>query len=218
MAMMGAAVGLSMLSSILQSRQQRKAAKQQRMLQEMQRQRIQALTSPEHYNQLIGNYRTQFAEGYRPAQRQLADQLALGQQTQEQSFQNDLARRGLSGSGMAFAGMNAIGAQRQAGLGQAEQNYQMDVERASREAAGQNIQNQLGGAYNTPYEYVPPGPTGLQAALSGISAGLGGAATMSGLTGSSPQNFGQLMGLKGGPTGQYGPQQPYYVGQNVGPG
>lgn len=219
MAVTGALLGASLLSGALGRRRAKKERKKQMQAQKKQAAYMQQLSSPQNYANLINQYRGQFQEGYMPSLRGIGDTLALNEQNSQQEFNAEAARRGLSGSGMAFAGQNSIRSARMAGLGEAQRAYQTDVENAARGAAGQTIQNQMyGGANFSPYPYVAGPPGALETLLSSGSQGLGLAAQYGQMTGGSG-NLGSLLGLKGGPDpNTYGPPAPYYVGNAVGRG
>lgn len=219
---MGAAamIGMQMASSYMGNKQAKKANKNQKKLAARRSQYYQQFTNPEYHAKLLDAYRNQFQQGYMPALRQMGDTLGLNEQGAQQAFATDTARRGLSGSGMAFAGQNAIRAARTTGLGEAQRAYQMDVENAARQQAGNTIGEQLRGAeVENPYQYYDTPPSMLQSLLQGGQAGIGDSGQYGQLTGASG-NFGSLIGLKGGPSpyNQYGPQQPYYIGQQPGRG
>lgn len=222
MAVTGAMMALGAISGLVKKRKAKKAAKKMQKAQQQQAAYYQQFASPENYAKLVNQYRGQFQEGYTPALRQLGDTLALNESHGQQAFAADTARRGLSGSGLAFAGQNSLRAARMAGLGEGQRAFQMDVENAARQQASQTIGNQLAGAQQfNPYQYVPQAPSTLEALLSGASQGIGMAGQYGALTGSSG-NLGSLLGLKGGPgsvaPGDYGPAAPYYYGQQPGRG
>lgn len=219
---MGAAalVGMQMAGSYMSNKRAKKGSKLQKRAQAREAQYYQKWASPENFNNLTNQYRSQMQGAYLPQMRQLGDVLGLNEANAQQQFNADTARRGLSGSGMAFAGQNSIRAARMAGLGQAQQQYQMDVENAARQQAQNTINQQLQGASQfNPYQYVEQAPSTLEALLNGTSGALGTAANYGLYTGSSG-NFGSLIGLKGGPmpAGYQGPTQPYYIGNQPGRG
>lgn len=218
---MGAAAGImgaQMIGGMLQNRRAGKASKTAKEIARRQSQYYQMLASPENFNALINNYRGQMQGAYAPQLRQMGDLLGMNEANAQQAFNADVARRGLSGSGMAFAGQNSIRAARMAGLGEAQRAYTMDTENAARQYASQTIGNQLQGASQfNPNIYVPPTPSTLEAMLNSAPGAIGMAGQYGQLTGGSG-NLGSLLGLKGGPTGTYGPYQPYYIGNQPGRG
>lgn len=215
-----ALVGAQVIGGALANRKSKKQSKWNQKVAQRRSQYYQALTSPEYYNQLANQYRGQYQNAYLPQMRQLGDVLGLNEANAQEQFAADTARRGLSGSGVAMAGANSLRAARMAGLGEAQRAYTMDVENATRQQVQNQIAQQLHGAEAmSPYQYDEVPPSMLQSLLGAIPAGLQQSAAYGQYTGSSG-NFGSLLGLKGGPLppDQYGPYQPYYIGNQPGRG
>jgi len=193
---MGATAAIAGAQAAYGMYEKKKAAKQQKKA-----------VSPKRYAQNLAYYRNLFRGRYMPALRGVGDVLALNQQGAQQGFDAALARRGLSGSGLALAGRGAISTARMTGLGEAKRAFEMDEEQAAREAA----------AGTAPPTYQP-GNLGML--FSGLSGGLGAAGVEAAAMGRNPQSIGELLGIGGGavPPGYQGPPAPYYYGKNVGRG
>lgn len=151
----------------------RDAAKNAQALQDAQRhQRNETLgfASPENYNALYEKYLGEYKDVYRPWLTTEADRAAIGEQTALQGFEADVARRGLSGSGLALAGASAIRTGRQAQLSENMLKYRQMWEDAARESATGTRNAQISASTGNPYTYVPrPSPA------VGITTGLGDA-------------------------------------------
>lgn len=192
---MGMTAALGAANAAYGAYSQKKAAKQQK----------RAL-SPKRYLENLNMFRPQFRAAYMPALRGVGDALALNQQGAQQGFDASLARRGMSGSGLAMAGRGAINTARMTGLGEAKRAFEMDAERAAQQAAGSQ----------TPFMGYEPG--GLASLFSGLQGGLGAAGTFAAARGQNPQSLGELLDIHGGAPagGAYGPPSPYYIGDKPG--
>jgi hypothetical protein len=152
--------GIPVLTGYLGARQQAGQAQNVQNAQREQRAQTLALASPERYLQNYSGYLGAFKESYRPWLVGEQDRAAIGEQTALQGFQTDLSRRGLSGSGIAFAGQSAIRTGRQAQLGENYRQYWTQTEQAARDAAGQQRAAEVNASLGAPYTYVPrPSPT-----------------------------------------------------------
>lgn len=151
----------------------RDAAKNAQALQDAQRhQRNETLgfASPENYSALYEKYLGEYKDAYRPWLTTEADRAAIGEQNAMQGFDTDVARRGLSGSGLAIAGRSAIRTGRQAQLSENMLKYRQMWEDAARESATGTRNAQISASTGNPYTYVPrPSPA------VGVTSGLGDA-------------------------------------------
>lgn len=129
---------------------------------------------PENYNKLYGGYLGQFQQAYKPALLNTGEALALGEQSTQQQFAGDVARRNMEGSGLAQVGPQAISAGRNAAYGQAVRDYYTSSAQGAREAAGQTQSEEIGASLGAPVPYVPKGPSTTQDILGATGAGLAG--------------------------------------------
>ena len=151
--------GIPVIQQYLQGRQQAGQAKNLQDAQRKQRELTLALASPERYMKNYTEYLKGYRESYRPWLVTEADRAAIGEQTAMQGFDTDVARRGLSGSGLALSGRSAIRTGRQAQINENLRRYSMSTDEAAREAAGQTRTAEINASLGAPYTYVPrPNP------------------------------------------------------------
>jgi hypothetical protein len=159
--------GIPVLTNYLGAREQAQQAKAYQDAQRRQRAETLAFASPEAYTANYERYLSEFEDANKPWLKTEADRAAIGEQTAMQGFDTDLARRGLSGSGLAFAGRSAIRTGREAQLNENMRRYRQMNEEAARDAAGQTRSAQISASVGAPYSYVPrPSPT--TAAVQGL--------------------------------------------------
>lgn len=181
--------GLSVVKGYVDSKKAKKEAKRAQRYAEGQRGETLGYATPEHYLDLLDQYRGAFREGYMPALRTISDALALGETSAMQGFDADVARRGLSGSGLALAGRSAIRGGRQASYSDALRKYYQDVEESARGQAGQTAAGQVGASLGSTVNYIPK-PSITSGVLGGAIQGLSSGSTIGGLMGGGAQGWG----------------------------
>jgi len=162
--------GIPIVQGFLEARAGAKEAKNVQKGMERQRAETLGFASPDTYIANYEKYRKEFQDTNRPWLVGEQDRAAIGEQNAMQAFDTDVARRGLSGSGLALAGRSAIRTGRQAQIGENMRRYWSENEAAARDAATQTRSAQVNASMGAPYTYVPRPST-----LTGVTQGLGDA-------------------------------------------
>jgi len=162
--------GIPVVQGFLEARAGAKQAKGVQKGIERQRAETLGFASPDAYIANYERYRKEFQDTNRPWLVGEQDRAAIGEQNAMQAFDTDVARRGLSGSGLALAGRSAIRTGRQAQIGENMRRYWSENEGAARDAANQTRSAQISASLGAPYQYVPRPST-----LTGVTQGLGDA-------------------------------------------
>lgn len=159
--------GIPVVQGYLDARQAAKQAQNLQEAAERQRRETLGFASPDAYLENYGRYREAFKESYRPWLVGEQDRAAIGEQGALQAFDTDVARRGLSGSGLALAGRSAIRTGRQAQIAENMRRYWTMTDEAARDAAGQTRSAQISASMGAPNTYVPR-PSPATAAVGGL--------------------------------------------------
>ena len=184
----GIAMGaMKAYSSIKESKRAKKNAKQAQKAADRQRAETLGMAGPEAYGKNYEFYRKLYQDAYMPHLRSIGEALALGEQSGLQGFDADVARRGLSGSGLALAGRSAIRSGRQANYNQALRDFYNQAESRAGGQADVTSARQIGASMGAPIQYIPRPAGGGEAYAGAALQGLGTATGVGSLMGYGTQ-------------------------------
>jgi len=164
--------GLNAITGYLSANEAKKA--NQAAIDAANKNRTAALgySSPAEYSSLVSGMVPFYRGLYKPALLDSGEAIALSEQGNEQAFSTDVARRGLTGSGIDIAGRNAIHAGRTAAYSGAVRDYETASLNAADQAAKDVYHTQVTASSGNP---IPSGYAGPSTAVN-IAGGLIGGA------------------------------------------